>query len=201
MSLNHIVKNGLADVDLSVKSLIVDGQPITPNESLFYYEPVAMQAAVPYGAAPVVINNPSNAIGSNIWTPKVGDTLEYIYQSQLASTNPENTIDFNILYDNQTLAFSSFNLLNLIPTLSPASGLEYGGSILCSAKDEISPGVWAYTFISSLRVKASKNPLLLIYCNESSFSTASSSGSIDLTVSAPFTGDLLTANITLKSLN
>ena len=201
MSLNHIVKNGLGDVDLAVKSLTVGGQPITPNDTVFYYEPVAMQAAVPYGAAPVVINNPSNAIGSNVWTPKVGDTLEYIYQSQLASSSTGNTIDFNILYDNQPLAFSSFNLLNLIPTLSPASGLEYGGSLLCSAKDEISPGVWEYTFISSLRVKASTNPLLLIYCNETTFQTASPSGSIDLTVSAPFAGELLTANITLKSLN
>ena len=201
MSLNHICKNGLQDVDLDVKSLSIQGVPVPiGGSSLFYYEPVSIPAPIPYGITPIILTNPLNSTGSNLWTPEVGDVIEYNFESQLSSTTSGNSVDFNLLYDSASLITSSFNLLNLSNTLSPAGGLSYSGYIYCSQKT-LNGGNYDYSFMSSLRVKASTNSLLLNYQNETSFTTPNVNGLIEMSLSATSPGEILLTSFTVKKVN
>ena len=201
MSLNQISANNpnINGIDAKFKSLIVNGQPIG-GSSLFYYEPTSIPAPIPYGVTPVILTNPLNSTGSNLWTPEVGDTLHFNFESQLSSSTSGNAVDFNLLYDSASLITSNFNLLNLSNTLSPAGGLSYSGTIYCSQKT-LNGGNYDYTFVSSLRVKASTNPLLLNYQNETSFTTPNVNGLIEMSFSAQSPGEILTTNLTIKKVN
>jgi len=199
MSLNHICKNGKVDVDLDVKSLSIQGVPV--GSGFFYYEPVSIPSSIPYGITPVILTNPLNASGSNLWTPEVGDILAFNFESQLSSTISGNTIDFNLIYDSEALITSSFNLLNIPNTLNPGGGLSYSGSIYCSQKT-LNGGNYDYTFISSLRVKSSTTQLLLNYQNEDSFTTPNVNGLIEMSLSAPDApGQILTTSLIIKKIN
>jgi hypothetical protein len=182
-----------------VKSLAIQGVPVG-GSSLFYYEPTSIPAPIPYGVTPVILTNPLNSTGSNLWTPEVGDTLEFNFESQLSSSSAGNTVDFNLLYDSASLITSNFNLLNLVNTLSPAGGLSYSGTIYCSQKT-LNGGNYDYTFVSSLRVKASTNPILLNYQNETSFTTPNVNGLIEMSLSAQSPGEILLTNFTVKKIN
>ena len=199
MSLNHICKNGLIDLDLDVKSLSIQGVPVV-NSGLFYYEPVTIPSPILYGVTPVILTNPLNSTGSNLWNPEVGDTLQFNFESQLSSSNSGNTIDFNLLYDSEALITSSFNLLNIPNTLNPAGGLSYSGTIYCSQKT-LNGGNYDYTLISSLRVKSSTTELLLNYQNEQSFTTPNVNGLIEMSLSADLSGQILTTNLIIKKAN
>lgn len=199
MSLSHIVQGGKVDVDLDVKSLSIQGVPVD-NSGLFYYEPISIPSPIPYGVTPVILTNPLNASGSNLWNPKVGDTLTFNFESQLASTISGNAIDFNLIYDSEALIQSSFNLLNIPNTLNPSGGLSYKGTIYCKQKT-LNGGNYDYTFVCSLRVKSSTTQLLLNYQNEDSFTTPNENGLIEMSLSAPSVGQILTTNLTIKKIN
>ena len=200
MSLSHIVQGGRVDVELDVKSLSIQGVPINTLNGLFYYEPVSIPAPIPYGVTPVILTNPLNATGTNLWTPEVGDTLNFDFESQLASTISANEITFKLLYDSASLIESAFNLLNIPNTLNPGGGLSYSGTIYCKQKT-LNGGNFDYTFISSLRVKSSTTELLLNYQNEQSFTTPNVSGEIEMILSGDSAGQILTTSLTIKKLN
>ena len=199
MSLNHICKNGKVDLDLDVKSLAIQGVPVV-NSGLFYYEPVTIPSPIPYGVTPVILTNPLNSSGSNLWNPEVGDTLTFNFESQLASSISGNTIDFNLLYDSEALITSSFNLLNIPNTLDPSCGLSYSGTIYCKQKD-LNGGNYDYKFISSLNVKSSRTDFMLNYQNEQSFTTPNINGLIEMNFSADSAGEILTTSLTIKKIN
>lgn len=202
MSLNHICLNGKVDVDLDVKSLSIQGVPVpVGSSSLFYKECVSIPNPIVIGTTPVIINTPLNAVGSNLWTPSVGDVLSFDWEAQLASSTSGNTLDFKLLYDSGILIESSFNLLSLNPILNSGSGLQYSGSIYCNEKTEISPGIFTYTFVSSLRVQSSGTLFLLMYSDEVTFSTGTGFGNVEIQLATATPGEVLTTSLTIEKNN
>ena len=98
MSLNHICLNGKVDVDLDVKSLSIQGVPVpVGGSSLFYKEGISIPAPITIGNIPVIINTTLNSVGSNLWTPSVGDVLSFDWEAQLASSTSGNTLEFKLV--------------------------------------------------------------------------------------------------------
>ena len=200
MSLNHVCKGGLVNVDLDVKSLSIQGVPVG-GSSLFYKEGVSIPAPITIGNTPVIINTPLNAVGSSNWNTTVGDVIEFGWQCQLASSTSGNTLDFKLLYDSGMLIESSFNLLNLNSSLNAGGGLQYSGSIYCKEKTEVSPGVFTYTFVSSLRVQSSGTSFLLMDSNEVTFSTGAEFGLVELQLASATPGEVLTTSLLIEKIN
>ena len=200
MSLSHICKFGKVDVDLDVKSLSIQGVPVVNDSGFFYYEPVEIPAPIPYGVTPVILTNPLNASGTNLWTPEVGDILAFKYESQLSSTVSGNTIDFNLIYDSEALIQSNFNLLTIPNILDPGGGLSFSGSIYCKQKT-INGGNYDFTFLCSLSVKSSGTDFLLNYQNEQSFTSPNINGLIEMNLSADSAGQILTTSLIIKKIN
>jgi hypothetical protein len=196
MSLNHIT--GLADVDLNVKSLSIQGVPVG-NSGLSYYQPSDTPSAVPFSVNAGVMTDQSLGLGSNVWNPTVGDLIEVSFSSQVSSTNPSNTLDCSINYGTDVLAGTSFNLLNLPGTLNPGGGYTGKAVIYCKQKQD-NTTFYTYTFCTSFTIEASGSNGILSYFYEQQFNKNEAEDQIKLEISAPFAGEILVNSILMKQI-
>ena len=198
MSLNHICKNGLQDVDLDVKSLSIQGVPVG-NSGFTYYQPTDTPVAIPYGTTAAFLDDVSLGSGTNIYNPTVGDVIEVEFSTQLSSTQASNTIDTGILFGGTDLVGSSFNLVNLQSTINPGGTYKGKCTIFCKQKD-FSGGLYTYTFLTNLVIEASGSNGIINNFFENQFQSANESDEIKIRLSAPFDGEVLVTNILIKQI-